>query len=289
MGANIDYTDALGREISLVRRNGAVSEIVSSLFRESYYFQDNAIRLAVLGDLHGHITLALKALERWRQISGLDFDAIAQVGDMGVFDEHTVLDPVTAEMSAKDPEELGFANYREQSGEGDYFFGEKGVFRGIPFYFITGNHDDARLLHGVENPCFYHNMRHIPNGRNVTYEKDGRQILIGGLGHGSGRSEARKLQGKNIDILLAHHPPRSEINEVGDENLGDFVEIEKPKSTFFGHTHGGAVGLTLPYMGLFGLNEVKHKRGELKKGCIGLLEISDEKSEFLYLPESHLT
>ena len=39
--------------------------------------------IAVLGDLHGHFTLALKILNRWERENNKKLDLILQVGDFG--------------------------------------------------------------------------------------------------------------------------------------------------------------------------------------------------------------
>ncbi|MBT5023563.1 metallophosphoesterase [Candidatus Woesearchaeota archaeon] len=281
------FTDALDRNISLRKKNGSLSEVIISLFRDSYFIQPDAMRFAILGDLHGHITLALNQIHKWEQFSNLKFDAILQVGDIGAFNEHTVLDKVTLEMSEKDPDELGFKNYLNQSKEGDFFFGENGVLKNTPFYFINGNHDDLKLLESKNNDlnkiCYYSQIEYIPSGKKITLEKKDLKSTIGSLGYTYANRDL-KLISNDINILLSHVPPKSHLNEYGDQNITELKTILPDAFHFFGHSHDQAVSQSVPYKNQYGLNEVNIKKGELKQSSIGFLEISQTNSQFLYLP-----
>jgi hypothetical protein len=53
------------------------------------------INIAVLGDLHGHIDLALSILKRWEKEHGKSLDSIIQVGDLGYFPDLERIDSAT--------------------------------------------------------------------------------------------------------------------------------------------------------------------------------------------------
>ncbi len=285
MKEQLDYTDALDRELTFIKKQGKLSEIIISLFSDSYYLSEDAVRFGILGDLHGHISLGLSKLKKWQEYSGLKIDAILQVGDLTVFNEQSVLDKVTHEMAEKDPDELGFINYYRQSDEADYFFGENSVFSNTPLYFILGNHDDASLLERELKISFYDNIRYMPNGSSETIKKNSLSIDIGALGENYSNNDIKRLSDKNLDILLTHRSPKSKANPEGEEKLGNFIEDNDIKYNFFGHIHDGALKCTLPYKKQYGLNEVRLKRKKLKRGSIGFLEISKSDSQFLYIPE----
>jgi Icc-related predicted phosphoesterase len=287
--SNINYTDALGRDITIVRRAGTIDNVVISIFRDPYIFKPDAVRLGLLGDLHGHITLGLSILDSWEKMAGLKLDAILQVGDLGVFDEHTEIDAVTREISERDPEELGFEKYHRQSREADRFFGREGVFSNIKLYFIAGNHDDQRVLDSEEPISTYDNIKYVPNGDLIEITKGNTRIVVGALGEGWSQRDMKRLLQQKPDVLLTHEPPASKINSQGNREIGQFIADNEIRCAFFGHIHEGAPQCSLPYKGLYGLNEVRKKRREMSVGSVGFLEISAEESCFLYLPQDQLT
>lgn len=287
--SNINYTDALDREITLIRRADTIDEAVISLFRESYFFKPDAIRVGLLGDLHGHITLGLDILSKWERMAGIKLDAILQVGDLGVFDEHTRLDQTTLELSQKDADELGFEKYLRQSDEADRFFGRSAVFSGTNLYFIAGNHDDPRVLNSGGQISHYDNLRYLPNGEAVSITKGDSCIVVGALGENWKQGDMKKLLTKRPDVLLTHQPPVSELNPQGSVEVGQFISDTKIKHTFFGHIHDGAPQYSLPFKGHYGLSEVRKKKGQISAGSAGFLEIDPAGSCFLYLPQDQLT
>ncbi len=279
----LELSDALGRELTFTKGQDGLVRITTSLFRNPDIVTPDAIHIGVLGDLHGHLRLGLTQLERWQSLLGVGLDAIVQVGDLGLFDEQSSLDKVTLEMSEKDPEELGFRHYHRRSPEADAFFGQEGSFANTPFYFILGNHDDPGVLERGISP--YWNFKCLPTGRHTArIEKNGLQISIGGLSDGYANSDLRLLAKHRLDILLLHAPPQTENNPEGDPRAGSLVAAHEGY-TFFGHIHSGAVAQSIPYKELYGLNEVRHRRGRLTEGGVGYVQFSRSGSFFTYLPE----
>jgi len=279
------YKDPLEREIYLLKKNDQLSEIVVSLFKESYKIEKDSFKIGVLGDLHGHITKGLEKMQKWEKFSNQKLDAIVQIGDLGVFNEHTALDKTTLELSEKDPDELGFKDYYLQSNKADHFFGNKGVLKNTPFYFCLGNHDDPEVMEYTNQPCFYKNIKFMPNGELIKLIKKKKSINIGALGHNHASNNINKLSREKLDILLTHQPPKSLINPRGDRKTGDFINNFSPTYTFFGHIHTGVFDITFPYSNLFGLAELSNDENK-SKGSSGILYISPEKkSQFIYLPD----
>src|SRR5438105_526999 len=57
--------------------------------------EPNPCELAVVGDCHGHLQLALGALARWQQELGCRFEAVFLCGDVGTFTQEGQLDSAT--------------------------------------------------------------------------------------------------------------------------------------------------------------------------------------------------
>jgi hypothetical protein len=53
------------------------------------------LHVAVLGDVHGHLSLAFRVLRRWEQETGVRLDLALQVGDLGAFPPPFRLDKAT--------------------------------------------------------------------------------------------------------------------------------------------------------------------------------------------------
>lgn len=84
----------------------------------------DALHLAVLGDVHGHLTLAFRILCRWERETGHRLDLALQVGDLGTFPPPFRLDKATKRFAEKDPDELGFADYYEGGPDAEEVFGD---------------------------------------------------------------------------------------------------------------------------------------------------------------------
>jgi len=69
------------------------------------------LNIAILGDTHGHLTLAYRVLKRWQEEEAQRIDLILQVGDFGAFPPPYRLDKATKRFAESDPDELGFTAY----------------------------------------------------------------------------------------------------------------------------------------------------------------------------------
>src|SRR3990172_2001935 len=65
------------------------------------------MRIAVVGDVHGHLALLYAVLGRWQGETGRSIDLVLQVGDLGAFPDARV-DRATNRHAARDHEERGF-------------------------------------------------------------------------------------------------------------------------------------------------------------------------------------
>lgn len=198
--------------------------------------------IAILGDLHGHITLVYHILKRWEIEHGEEIDLILQVGDLGVYPFPERADKTTKRFAKKNPAELSFQDYFHGFPEGEEILGANGdETRSIAaeMYFIKGNHDDFEFLDEISHGCnypvpvdYYGKMHYIRSGLVISLYAGSFRLKVGCLGgiaahDGSSgkdtasqyytRSEVRELHaaGKDLDILLTHQAPYGTVHESG--------------------------------------------------------------------------
>ena len=67
-------------------------------------------QVAIVGDCHGHLQLALCVLARWQEHLGQDFEAVFLCGDVGTFTETSPPDSATHDHARRNPCEIGRAH-----------------------------------------------------------------------------------------------------------------------------------------------------------------------------------
>ena len=263
--------------------------------------------VAILGDLHGHITLAYRLLKRWEEENRKQLSAIFQVGDFGAFPPPFRVDKATMRFYQKDPDELSFVDYFEGSKEADEILGESATpNRRIDarLYFIRGNHEDFEYLNGLSEmdgtpQCVdaYGRIFYLPNGSVCSFSLGKIQINVASLGGvafqnhwGAGpaskhytKSDFRRLcaDGDEIDILLTHDVPFDSFYEnAGSLDILEFIKTYQPKLHFCGHYHEEGGELSVPgTTRSFILNEVNFRKpSKLNPGCIAVVEISKKEN-----------
>src|SRR6185437_8365323 len=142
----------------------------------------DALNLAMLGDIHGHLTLAFRLLRRWERETGRRIDLALQVGDLGAFPPPFRLDKATRRFAEKDPEELGFGDYYRGGPDAREVFGDADDARRIDadLVFIKGNHEDFLFLadraSGAHEPVpfdAFGRIRYLPSGARWTFARRG--------------------------------------------------------------------------------------------------------------------
>jgi hypothetical protein len=266
----------------------------------------DALHLAVLGDVHGHLTLAFRVLCRWERETSHRLDLALQVGDLGAFPPPFRLDKATKRFAEKDPDELGFADYYEGGSDAEEVFGD-GADDARRFdanlVFIKGNHEDfeflAEVAGGEREPVpvdAFGRVRYLPSGSRWAFARRGITITIGALGGiadedrpGSSpespfytAAEVRHLRadGARLDVLLSHEPPRGAAREIhpkyadsGSPEVRALVRELAPAYHFCGHYHEIGTRLAAPDgTRSYQLNAVGFSRpATLNPGCIGVL------------------
>jgi hypothetical protein len=262
------------------------------------------LHVAVLGDVHGHLTLAFRVLRRWERETGHRLDLALQVGDLGAFPPPFRLDSATMRFAARDPDELGFAEYYEGSPEADEVFGHDAPEgRGLraDVVFIKGHHEDFDFLaeqegHGPPVPVdAYRRIRYLANGMRWSFTRVPHTLSIaalGGIAQEGGPvsrraspyyspSELRKLRTHGaVDVLLTHEPPLGAAARIhpkyegaGSPEVAALVNELRPRFHFCGHYHEPGQALDAPegtestILNAVGFS----KPHRLNPGCIGIL------------------
>lgn len=126
----------------------------------------------------------------------------------------------------------------------------------IPFYFISGNHENWDDIEKIDRGQGPRNLCHIKNGE--TIETFNLKVLgFGGNFSPVFSKEELKLQGsrrrhntsvellrasitRNVDIFISHEPPEPYIlrgKDCGVKQINSILSSVKPKLCFFGHHH----------------------------------------------------
>ena len=163
----------------------------------------NTLRVAVLGDVHGHLSLAYTLLRRWERETAHTLDAILQVGDLGAYPPPYRLDKPTKRFAERDPDELGFTAYHAGDDEAAAILGpdaEPHRYIAADTFFIRGNHEDFvyldEIARGAKGPVAvdpFERIHYLPNGQRYELTRRGatlRVAALGGISHQGGAGHA---------------------------------------------------------------------------------------------------
>jgi len=286
----INYTDPLDRDITLIKKEGKLVKIVDSLFRQAHSITPNSAKFFVVGDMHGHIAISIRALKGWEQFSGIKTNQILQVGDMGAASYNSEMDKATAEMAKKDASELDFLHlHHKNMNSGEMYYAEQ-MLKDRQIYFPNGNHDDELFLYDnyfKETPNDKDYFRYIPTGKIIDVLNNGRKIRIAGIGYNNKR-EFKDTKGYPAEILLTHTPAKNTTYPYGNEEITKYIKEHAPLYHFFGHARNAAI-LSNPEHNSYGLNAVYNPKSGIQEGSIGFLDINNnQEHKFIYIPEQIL-
>lgn len=260
------------------------------------------MRLAVVGDVHGHLALLYAILGRWQRESGQTIHLILQVGDLGAFGPRGGLDRATQRHARSDPEELGFRDFAGPIPPATLLDPRP------PLVFIPGNHEDfeylerkqaaaaGSLLYPVSDDAKILGLR---SGTVWSATHEGRTIRVGGISGVAGRSSKRGYHPRvhlddqealelgdrgpgTMDILISHERPSAVFGKFrhdlgGSEALSLLIEATQPRFAFFGHYDSNderQMGRTR-VMGLTGVGYERRGAGPAKRGGIVLVDWTD--------------
>lgn len=233
------------------------------------------MRIAVVGDVHGHLALTYAILGRWQRETSERIDLILQVGDLGAFPDPSRIDRATRRYAERDPEELGFADFAGPTPP------RTSMDPRPPLVFIPGNHEDFEFLDerdaaAPSDDAVYPvsedgKILALRSGRIWTFDSEGPAssdrpsiaggIRVAGVSGVAGRERKRHvhprlylqeddaltLAGKPrgaFDVFISHDGPDglwgSHRPGAGSPALRLVIEEAQPALAFFGHYDWGA-------------------------------------------------
>lgn len=144
--------------------------------------------VAIFGDLHGRILLALWLAREWQRRHGQAIDHILCVGDLGIYPSRQTMDKASLRYAEKYPEGLGFGRFflnRENDPNGgpgrvrpDHAVDSVLEELNCGLYFVPGIHEDHEFLHARAS------APGLGQGRPVPVDHDWRGEELGLYGPG---------------------------------------------------------------------------------------------------------
>jgi hypothetical protein len=264
------------------------------------------MRIAVVGDVHGHLALLYAILGRWQRETERPIHLILQVGDLGAFARRSLLDRATQRRVQADPEELGFKEFAGERPPGTLMDPRP------PLVFIPGNHEDHDYLERMEAAAAFSlvypvsqdgKILGLRSGRVWQWSHQGRTIRIGGVSGIAGRStrrsyhprvhlaeadaqRLRELGPGGLDLFISHERPSAIPGPLrhdlgGSEALTRLLEVSQAKLAFFGHYDQAGewpIGHTR-VIGLTGCGYEQRGAGPVKRRGIVVVDWKDAGPE----------
>lgn len=220
------------------------------------------ITIAIFADVHGRVALCFDLCARWQQENQQSIDLILQCGDLGAYPDVTRIDKATRKFAAKDPTELGFSQHFVA-----YDPKVAAVLNEVDanLVFVRGNHEDHDWLDRLESAArqaifpvdAYQRVWCLRTGMPYTFQKDGEELVIVGIGRIEPGSRKRVDQGafiqeyevrqlsrydqRKVDILITHDVARDYIETgKGMVEVRRYLDSHTPAYHCFGHIGGAA-------------------------------------------------
>ncbi|NPB04311.1 MAG: hypothetical protein GXO39_07880 [Thermotogae bacterium] len=208
--------------------------------------------VCVVGDVHGHLQLALSVAHLWQKDLGEEFEAVLLVGDLGAFTSEDRLDKATRKFAERNPMELEFMHQWLQTPPPPWI---EGIFKPVSegglgiknVIAIRGNHEDFEYLRSITPertppmPVEVEDLPSLdPNGF-IKYLPDTWVVrlpsgtTVAGLGGVTTKKKGflpeediLELMGilgdiGLVDILLTHQGPEAVQEEAGSYELNDLL------------------------------------------------------------------
>lgn len=266
----------------------------------------------VLGDLHGRVLPAFALAQRFQAEYHVQLSGLLQVGDLGYFPDLSRLDSATRKHAARDPLELGLAEFTAANPRASRLFAL--LDPRLRMYFIAGNHEDHELLeqHRRSRDAMwpvddFQRLWCIDDGRIVRLPTG---LRVGGLwGIDADAPKARRIRSPRVqinsksanrlsresfDVLLTHESPRDAIwFDSGSTEISAIIAGSQPRVAFFGHYHepGRLAECDFVQTEVFWMSglELQHHGTTAEPMSVGLLQQSGDQLEFSYLPDAWLS
>jgi hypothetical protein len=224
---------------------------------------------AVIGDVHGHLQLALCVAARWQAELGVRFEAVYLCGDVGTFAREDQLDGATRSHARHNPCELEFLTQWACDPPAPWLpaifepTSAGGLGLDCPVVMVHGNHEGfehlAALPVGGEprEPADVSDLPTVDRLGRIRFLPSGRRIRgpggivvagVGGIEWGQRRvryhdmayldAEAiRRLRRRGpVDVLLTHQGPAAVQGGHGSPQLDALLDAAGPPRLWF-HGH----------------------------------------------------
>lgn len=225
--------------------------------------------LAIVGDIHGHLQLALAVLARWQQGLAAPFEAVFLCGDVGSFTHDSQLDSTTRRHGKANPCELEFLTQWAAAPPAPWLawifapVAEGGLGISCPVIMVHGNHEGFDRLQEIlpashpDKPVNVDQLpvvdalgkvRYLPSGWRVQLPSGLVAAGIGGIERGQRYAEyhdlayikdedvAFLLDQPPVDLLLTHQGPSSLQGDHGSATLDLLLESRRAQFWFHGHS-----------------------------------------------------
>jgi len=271
------------------------------------------MKIAFVGDVHGHVRHTLGALVLLQQRRGIRLDAAIQVGDLGAFPSVERMDAPSRRFAEDHPSERDFIRLLDPSPMLSRTVGR--ALRHVPpILFVSGNHEDFAWLAGLHEAAGAAvvpvdptgAVRHVACGEVLTIA--GQRIAFLGRieepGHMDLDPDAYErllaVEPSTVDILVTHDGPFGICrtwrgDTAGSPKLSRLVEHLRPRLHVSGHYHHENGPRRYGPTRSYALSELVYPKTSRRAdranpeqrvgaGAIGLLDTGDHSFEYLHDP-----
>jgi hypothetical protein len=245
----------------------------------------DAPTVCVIGDVHGHLQLALCVAARWQQVLGVAFDAVLLCGDVGTFTSEDQIDSATRRHAKGNPCELEFLYQWAAKPQPPWLqqifepLERQGLGLECPVIMVHGNHEGFAHLATLGGttipgePIPAQDLPSMDTGHHIRYLPSGWRcmtpagIIVAGVG-GIERSQRQAryhemayldegailhlLYQAPVDLLITHQGPSGLQGEHGSQMLQLLLDAGLARVWCHGHSRPnkeimpvGATGGTL--------------------------------------------
>lgn len=275
--------------------------------------------ICVIGDVHGHLQLALCMVARWQQELKSTFEAVFLCGDVGTFTSDEQLDSTTRRHGKENPCELEFLYQWSVTPFPEWLkmifapFETVGLGLTCPVIMVHGNHEgfahletlvpkvpvttifETSQLPTVDSGGF---IRYLPSGFRCRTESGKIVGGVGGIELGQRTAKygnlaylddtaiASMMEEPHLDLLITHQGPSGLQDDGGSPSLQELLDMEVARVWCHAHSirrpgmvDAGPNGLTR----IVPLEDATFTKsgGEPGKDCFALINFEDGRK----LPE----